>query len=125
LNSNILEFENILIKCQYLDRLVIVGPFVCDWKRFFEILARSSPTSLFKFKFKRVSFFIKQHLKSFFENWKGRHPNHPMVLHLINETHKLINVNYKDLIIEYKAKGIIKEYRYYTDFGMDFEWDLK
>jgi hypothetical protein len=50
LNSNILEFENILIKCQYLDRLVIVGPFVCDWKRFFEILARSSPTSLFKFK---------------------------------------------------------------------------
>ncbi|RIA87044.1 hypothetical protein C1645_828334 [Glomus cerebriforme] len=53
--KNFLELEKLLIKCQYLNGLFIlidwVGDKDWDWDILFEILSKSSPTSLFKFKF--------------------------------------------------------------------------
>jgi hypothetical protein len=117
-NSNVLELENLLINCQYLNGLFIL----VDSQNFpnngnndlFKILAKSSPTNLFKFKFKFWFSFIfeSDSLKLFFDNWKGRHP---MLLQL--------NDNYDSyhLIEKYKAEGIIKRYdnEVYYD---DFEW---
>src|SRR5204863_3398579 len=46
------EFESLLINCQNLNGLVIItGREKFDWDILFETLTKSSPTSLFKFKF--------------------------------------------------------------------------
>ena len=70
-NRNILEFENLLNNCQYLSGLLIIiigrtDTDVFDWDNLFEILTKSSPTSLFKFKF--YSRFKPSKLESFFDN---------------------------------------------------------
>jgi hypothetical protein len=57
-----------------------------NWNKLFEILMRSAPTSLFRFKFdfnsssnrlnsnSNNSSNIMKSLELFFDNWKGRHP---------------------------------------------------
>ncbi|PKY49246.1 hypothetical protein RhiirA4_545146, partial [Rhizophagus irregularis] len=52
LNENITEFEKILINCQYLDELFIS---VDNSDKLFEILTKSSPTSLYKFRIWNLS----------------------------------------------------------------------
>jgi hypothetical protein len=89
--DNILEFENLLINCQYLDGLFIVGKYSYYWYSLCEILARSSPNSLFKFKFKSsIDCFEHEYLKLFLDNWKKRCPSHPMEIQLMTQTYQSI-----------------------------------
>jgi hypothetical protein len=127
-DSYISEFENLLVNCEYLDGLYITMDGI-DWGKLFEILTRSSPTSLFKFKF----CFEGQKPESgsldlFFYNWKGRHP---MLLQTIPvyEVHEYPcdeNLYYIDIIEKYKAEGLVKKYDddFYGHFK-DFEWIRK
>jgi len=72
-----IEFEKLLINCQFLNGLVIdiqnTNEFI-SWDKLFEILAKSSPINLFKFKFYPSNTIELEHLKSFFDNWKNRKP---------------------------------------------------
>jgi hypothetical protein len=122
IGNSISEFEKLLINCKYLDGLYI---FVedTDWERLFEVLIRSSPTSLFKFKF----YFYKppksEPLKLFLDNWKGRHP---MLLQTIPDSAYVYiqSDDYMSMIEEYKAEGVVKKYDddcHGYSFE-DFEW---
>jgi hypothetical protein len=103
-NSNISEFEKLLINCKYLDGLYIIMDNT-DCERLIEILTRSSPTSLFKFKFYFSITPKSDTLKLFFYNWKGRH------LMLLQTIPKGYVREHNDAMIEkYKAKGVIKKY---------------
>ncbi|GBC10269.1 hypothetical protein RclHR1_00950006 [Rhizophagus clarus] len=100
-NKGILELEKLLITCQYLDELCLFDYDEIDLNNLFKILARSSPTGLFKFKFSfsQIEF---DSLELFFDNWKGRHP---MILQFERQTEDI------DVLIEkYKSEGIIKSY---------------
>ncbi|PKY40374.1 hypothetical protein RhiirA4_453730 [Rhizophagus irregularis] len=130
---NISELEKLLIKCQYLDGLYILvdntldgygsefSDKVIDWNSLFEILAKSSPINLFKFKIYYQISPKSEFIKSFFDKWKGRHP---MLLQFIGNQNSC--KNYFDLIEKYKAEGIIKK----CDDALentfeDFEWIQK
>ncbi|CAB5214969.1 unnamed protein product [Rhizophagus irregularis] len=70
-SANILELEKLLINCQYLEGLYILKIDAIDWGNLFEILAKSSPSSLFKFKFCFSCTKVEiESLKLFFDNWK-------------------------------------------------------
>ncbi|CAB5200611.1 unnamed protein product [Rhizophagus irregularis] len=110
-NSNILELEKLLIKCQYLCGLFIIFEDVwdanvtVDYDHVFEILTKSSPISLFKFKF---HYNIEPKLESFkllFDNWKDRHP---ILLQTVQ--YRRYGNSHFDLIESYKAKGIVEKY---------------
>ncbi|RIA79727.1 hypothetical protein C1645_840068 [Glomus cerebriforme] len=114
-NSNIREFEKLLIKCQYLKGLyIIINDISYDWNNLFEILAKSSPPSLFKFKFNLCyTYYIKlESLKLFFDSWRGRHP-------MLLQIYYLKGV--EDLMENYKSEGIIKKYDNWLH-GKVFEW---
>ncbi|RIA95090.1 hypothetical protein C1645_873039 [Glomus cerebriforme] len=126
-NRDILEIEKLLINCQYLDGLII-NVDRCekefDWKKLFEILTRSSPPSLFKFKFYihryRTSKF--ESLKFFFDNWSGRHPI------LLQTVHRFIMLReYIDVIQKYKKEGIVRKYDNVANGNTfdEFEWIKK
>jgi hypothetical protein len=121
-SGSISELEKLLIKCQYLDGLFLIidkNFHSNDWDYLFEVLAKSSPTNLFKFKF----YFIKtpklESLKLFFDNWKGRHPMLLQTFPYNGYWNELV-----DLTEKYKVEGTIKKY----DHGLnestfeDFEW---
>jgi hypothetical protein len=125
-NSNILELENLLINCQYLNGLYII---ICEngfnWDKLFEILIRSSPTGLFKFKFDFINNgFEPIKLKSlnlFFYNWKNRHP---MLLQFCSYNNKLKKKYFK-LAEGYKMDGKIEKFDYCNGRGRvleNFEW---
>ncbi|CAB5375834.1 unnamed protein product [Rhizophagus irregularis] len=85
-----------------------------DWGNLFNILAASSPSSLFKFTFYfPVNNPELKSLKLFFDTWEGRHP---MSLIIFTESNFTNTKNTKkqldDLINSYKAKGVIKEFVY-------------
>jgi hypothetical protein len=122
-NSGTLELEKLLIKCKYLEGLFILAhDKLFDWGKLFEILARSSPISLYKFKFNFYSIKIKiDSLKLFFDNWKGRHP---MLLQTISPTNNFI-ANYFRLKEKYKVANVIEKYDHYARCGRtfeDFDW---
>jgi len=75
-NDSLLELEKLLINCQHLSRLVINNnnEREIDFARLFEILCKSSPIGLFKFRILTCTNFNLNSLKSFFNNWKNRHP---------------------------------------------------
>jgi hypothetical protein len=113
-NRNILELKNLLVNCQQLSGLFIISNMVdtFGWDNLFEILAETSPTSLFRFKFSFCYRPIKlEFLKFFFDNWKDRHS-------LVLQFSRLDNI--RDLAEKYKADGIIKKYNEVC--GGDFEW---
>jgi hypothetical protein len=126
---NIPEFEWLLIRCQNLNGLIIENDISFKYESLFEVLTRSSPISLYKFKFcfnRKFGSKFKA-LKSFFDNWKDRHP---MLLQI-----SLVNFSYeyeqeveqlKDLVNKYKVNGIVQK----CDFGWihvfgEFEWNRK
>ena len=121
------EFENLLINCQFLSELVIDTMYVHNnafkWDKLFEILTKSSPISLFKFKFFSRLVIELEFLKSFFDNWKNRNP----ILLKIDSDFMIREAKpqLEDLTEKYKAKGIIKQYLIDTDINIyedDFEW---
>jgi hypothetical protein len=108
-SSNITEFEKILINCQYLNQLFIIVDNLFEQQELFEILSKSSPTSLYNFILHNLSIPINlKSLKLFFDNWKGRHP---MFLHFSFDHGRCFDYDLIDLIKEYVRKGII-EYWY-------------
>ncbi|RIA81862.1 hypothetical protein C1645_836272 [Glomus cerebriforme] len=48
--NNILDLEQLLINCQYLNKLHIYDCNFFDWNNAFEILTKLSPTGLYRFK---------------------------------------------------------------------------
>ncbi|RIA81213.1 hypothetical protein C1645_881731 [Glomus cerebriforme] len=122
INSNILELEKLLIKCQYLKGLYIIFEDVwvnyyvrINWDYLFKILTKSSPTSLFKFKFYYINAPELEILKLFFDDWKGRHP-------MLLQTMLLKREDYYDLIKKYMAEGIVKKFNDNLYAFEDFEW---
>ncbi|CAG8604029.1 14629_t:CDS:2 [Rhizophagus irregularis] len=113
-NSNILELNNLLINCHYLNGLFFINSKF-DWNNLFEILIKSSPINLFKFKFDTIYDNIeKDSLKYFFNNWKGKHP-------LLLQFNQKNLEQYSDLIEKYKEEGIIKKFDYNL-CNEDFKW---
>ncbi|RIA89357.1 hypothetical protein C1645_824987 [Glomus cerebriforme] len=90
-----------------------------DWSKFFEILTKSSPASLFKFKF-YMSAEIES-FKTFFDNWKDKQP---MLLQTISNILSA-NADYLDLMEKYKTKGIIKKYKLYNIRELVYDNDFK
>ncbi|RIA84512.1 hypothetical protein C1645_413003 [Glomus cerebriforme] len=122
-NDDLLELKNLLIKCQYLDGLILdIYDITADemgWDNLFEILLESAPKNLFKFKFIHRTTIKFNALKNFFDNWKGRPP---MLLHFIEMFH--LTNKYLDLIEEYKKEGIVKKFFHdkFSNSFNDFEW---
>ncbi|RGB43403.1 hypothetical protein C1646_749788 [Rhizophagus diaphanus] len=135
-NNNISELENLLIKCQYLNGLIIFTDEINepDWDDLFEILTKSSPISLYKFKLSFIwSFKLLESLKLFFEGWENRQP---MLLHTIPIDKYYTNIKQplqqlqqqmENLIRKYEARGIIKKYDtdLYESIFEEFEWIQK
>ncbi|GBC03365.1 hypothetical protein RclHR1_05090012 [Rhizophagus clarus] len=117
--SNIIELENLLINCQYLNGLffIIDSDDTINWDKLFEILSKFSPNGLFKFKFYSANRIKLDSLKLFFDSWKDEHKN-PMLLKFFRMR---ILSEYIDLIKRYKAEGVIKEFEHDL-YGEDFEW---
>ena len=92
-----------------------------NWDNLFRILTKSSPTSLFKFKFFCTLGEAPklESLKLFFDNWEGRHP---MLLQILRIT--LVDTIYFDLVEQYKTKGIVQKYDNQHNFE-DFEWIIE
>ncbi|PKY32250.1 hypothetical protein RhiirB3_450302 [Rhizophagus irregularis] len=116
-DSDIPEVENILIHCQFLIELEIMelnefSPFEKDdWNKLFEILLRSSPINLFKFKFFSRNIENKlEILKLFLDSWKDRHPIILQTITLEYELDKLELQVLKDQLQMYKVESIIKNY---------------
>jgi hypothetical protein len=125
--QNIPEFERLLINCQNLNGLIFDYELHFKYKSLFEILIRSSPISLYKFKiyFNRKFGPKFKLLKSFFDNWKDRHP---MILQInmfnfydYREMDKL-----KELVKKYEVKGIVQrcDFNYFHDYD-EFDWIRK
>jgi hypothetical protein len=121
-NCNISELEKLLISCQYLNGLYILVSSIQDrvfcWNNLFNVLTKSSPSNLFKFKLHCNVPPKSEFLKLFFDNWEGRHP---MFLQLISD------IMFSDLmtIESYKEKGIIEKFDYgnwWNQKTEDFEW---
>jgi hypothetical protein len=117
--SNIIELENLLINCQYLNGLffIIDSDDTINWDKLFEILTKFSPNNLFKFRFYSVNQIKLNSLKLFFENWKVKHKN-PMLLKFFRMQ---IVSEYADLIERYKAEGVVKKFDHDL-YGEDYEW---
>src|SRR5437016_3854922 len=120
------QFENLLINCQFLSGLVIDTMYdynnAFKWDKLFEILTKSSPISLFKFKFFSYEIIKLKFLKSFFDNWKNRNP----ILLKIDADYMIHEAKpqLEDLAEKYKVKGIIKKCSIGFDkyFHENFEW---
>ncbi|CAB5357374.1 unnamed protein product [Rhizophagus irregularis] len=114
-NSIIPEFETLLIKCQFLNELILLihdhNDYAFSWDKLFIILAKSSPISLLRFKFYSISMFNLKDIALFFYNWKNRNP---MTLGICNNNSyfnkRSKNKPLEDLCEKYKLKGIIKKY---------------
>jgi hypothetical protein len=113
--QNLAEFKKLLINCQHLIGLEIESERNLNYKNLFEILNKSSPSSLFKFNIHLNRKFGPKYklLRSFFANWKNRHT---MLLHiqLVNylkstDQHIWEVKRLKELIEYYEAKGIVKK----------------
>jgi len=110
-NDDISELEKLLVECQYLNGLVIItlDNDEPDWDNLFELLTRSSPTSLFKFKFSYYYSTLRlESLRSFFDNWNDRHPillqTIPYYYLFTNMKQQLQQLQMNNLINEYITK---------------------
>ncbi|RGB33215.1 hypothetical protein C1646_761993 [Rhizophagus diaphanus] len=119
-NSNILELENLLINCQCLNRLYIIinnGNYfesdLLNWDYLFEVLTKSSPISLFDFKFCFYKAPKLESLKLFLDNWKNRHSMSLKTIHdSFLDSDMDWNNEHQNLIEKYKAQGIIRNYNH-------------
>ncbi|GES84971.1 hypothetical protein GLOIN_2v1784962 [Rhizophagus clarus] len=114
-NSNILELEILLVNCQYLNRLYIITQneyyLMFNWNHLFEVLTKSSPTSLFGFKFCFNKAPRLESLKLFLDNWKNRHS---MLLKTFLNCYYMVDRDWSDehlnLIEKYKTQGVVEKY---------------
>jgi hypothetical protein len=117
ISENILELEQLLINCKYLNGFHFIIMNLTYLDKLFEMLTTSSPTNLSKFKFNINSYeTIKlESLKLFFDDWKGRNP-------LLLQISKYSCTDIISSIEEYKSEGIIKKFDYLHNYSEDFEW---
>ncbi|PKC70752.1 hypothetical protein RhiirA1_532482 [Rhizophagus irregularis] len=118
------EFENLLISCQFLNELEIIGSYnninnfnfneLFNWDKLFSILTKSSPISLFKFKFFSAWKIESESIRLFLDNWRDRYP---MLLQLfltknknMEQLHQQQHQKLEDIIEHYKKIGVIKKY---------------
>jgi hypothetical protein len=131
-NSDIIEFENILINCRFLTVLEIIGLFnFSGWHQFFTVLVRSSPTCLFKFGIYYYGNLVEvkrnyPSILSFYLKWKWKNPNHFMLLKTVTITYdpklKWLIENY--YIGYYEKSGIFKKHDYHYGYE-HFLWDQR
>jgi hypothetical protein len=125
LSSFISEFENLLMNCQCLNGLFINlddNINELNWSKIFEILTRSSPISLFKFKFYSHTF-NSEDLNSFFDNWGNRDPMFLELKYDIFGIRRMKEQKLDKLIKQYKANGVIKSYLFgRCKVDDDFKW---
>jgi hypothetical protein len=127
-NNDIFEFEDLLINCQFLNRLEVMGMYYSfnefSWNNLFKILTKFSRTRLFKFKFSSYQReFEIIPLKYFLCNWNDEYP---MLLQIISAEHisrghptrKELQEELEILLRRYKTNGIIENYSIDRD---DFE----
>ncbi|CAB4414811.1 unnamed protein product [Rhizophagus irregularis] len=120
IDDEVSELEILLTKCKCLVELFIIGTnngqnILLGWDKLLNILAKSSPTSLFKFKFYfKYGFSELETFKLFLDNWKGRHP---MLLQA-----NIYDVDLSTLIKKYIDEGIVKSYNNVRGGLVDFEW---
>ncbi|RGB43457.1 hypothetical protein C1646_809335 [Rhizophagus diaphanus] len=125
--QNFPEFERLLINCQNLSGLIFEYELYFTYESLFEILIRSSPISLYKFKiyFNRKFGPKFKLLKSFFDNWKDRHP---MILqiNMLNFDDNQEMDKLKELVKKYEVKGIVQrcDFDCFYDYE-DFDWIRK
>ncbi|GBC04759.1 hypothetical protein RclHR1_05850008 [Rhizophagus clarus] len=115
-NCSSSELEKLLTNCQYLKVLYII---TCEkffnWDNLFEILMKSSPIGLFRFRFRIFTIVPlpkSESLKLFFDKWKGKRP---MLLNFNN----MKNAE-SSLINKYEAEGLVK---HYNNLRGDFDWE--
>ncbi|GBB93272.1 hypothetical protein RclHR1_02140025 [Rhizophagus clarus] len=106
-NDDILELENLLVKCRYLIKLHIIDNEMLNWDYLFEVLIKSSPTCLFNFGF---WFFEAPRLESldlFFDKWKNKHIMllKTIQIHICYPPVYVLNDEYFNLIEKYKLQG--------------------
>jgi hypothetical protein len=117
-SENILELEQLLINCKYLNGIYFLILYLSDLDKLFEMLTTSSPTNLSKFKFDINSYEVikLESLKLFFDSWKGRNP---MLLQISDYSRNGL----KSFIEEYRSKGIVKKFNYLQKYSSEvFEW---
>jgi hypothetical protein len=100
--TDIVEMENLLITCQYLNGLHIITKNNIDLGNLFKLLTKISPISLYKFYFENYKPIKLETIKLFIDNWKGRRP---MLLKL-NHT----NIEMVNLLKKYRLKGLIVDF---------------
>jgi hypothetical protein len=127
LNTLTSEFENLLIHCRFLYGLIIdlYDTFSAfGWNELFEILSKSSPINLNRFKFSSYKLIKLEHLKLFFDNWGDKNP---MLLKISNKNYTTslkAKEQLENLTEEYITKGIIKKYFIGNSRNIheEFEW---
>ncbi|GBC05417.1 hypothetical protein RclHR1_06210002 [Rhizophagus clarus] len=109
-NSLIPEFENLLVNCQRLSKLILKLENIFSWDSVLLTLAKSSPNSLVTFEFHSNNNIIKLGaMRLFFDNWKNRNPMSLEVCSARYDTNDFEKTKLENLIREYKVKGIIKK----------------
>ncbi|CAB4414815.1 unnamed protein product [Rhizophagus irregularis] len=108
INDEVSELEILLTKCKCLVELFIIGTHdgqnsLLGWDKLLNILAKSSPTNLFKFKFYfTYELPILESFKLFLDNWKGRYP-------MLLQTN-IYDEDLLTLIKKYIDEGIVKSH---------------
>ncbi|PKK68582.1 hypothetical protein RhiirC2_782083 [Rhizophagus irregularis] len=120
IDDEVSELEILLTKCKCLVELFIIETYygqnsLLGLDELLEILAKSSPTSLFKFKFyfKYVVSRLET-FKLFLDNWKGRHP-------MLLQTN-IYDEDFLTLIKKYIDEGIVKSHNNIRGGLVYFEW---
>ncbi|PKC63385.1 hypothetical protein RhiirA1_463835 [Rhizophagus irregularis] len=120
IDDEVSELEILLTKCKCLVELFIIETYygqnsLLGWDELLEILAKSSPTSLFKFKFYfTYELPILETFKLFLDNWKGRHP-------ILLQTN-IYDEDFLTLIKKYIDEGIVKSHNNIRVGLVYFEW---
>ncbi|CAB5356980.1 unnamed protein product [Rhizophagus irregularis] len=103
-----------------------------NWDELIDTLIQFSPINLYKFKFTSIKNLKLESLNFFLDNWEKRHS---MLLQIVlKESLSMFmgslgreqkqQQQQKNLLEEYKGKGIIKNYHFSGEFE-DFEWIQK
>ena len=125
------EFENLLIKCQKIQILIIsrfgilAQPEYRRSKPVLKILARSSPKALRDIRFTIYWRTLANDLELFCENWKGRVPIslHFSYFHIISyDELDYFAENCLGILKKYKRDGVIKDYGYTGDDYNDYTY---
>ncbi|CAG8742008.1 hypothetical protein GLOIN_2v1790183 [Rhizophagus irregularis DAOM 181602=DAOM 197198] len=134
IKDNISELGKLLISCKCLKGLYIFTDALdeSNWDELIDTLIQFSPINLYKFKFTSIKNLKLESLKFFLDNWEKRHS---MLLQIVlKESLSMFmgslgreqkqQQQQKNLLEEYKGKGIIKNYHFSGEFE-DFEWIQK